>query len=150
MSAIASLTVFDGAATPVSHTFLAESVSRDGKMVIATYKEAVASIPDYAQGRVTIKKTKLGSGVTRVSVRAEIPVMEAINAQNSSGYTAAPKVAYIDAAEYVQYCHERSTVAGRRLVRQLLTNIQGNVAVSVAPVATGPVPELTDLLVTPT
>lgn len=150
MSAIANLIAFDGQSTPISHTFVADSVARDGTTVMASYKEATAGVPDYAQGRVMIKKTKLGSGVFRVSHRVELPVMEAINAQNSSGYTAPPKVAYVDTVEIVGFYHERSVIANRRSARQLAINIAGGIATTVTPVVVGPVPELFDLLVTPT
>lgn len=150
MSAIASLVAFDGQSTPVSHTFLAESVARDGANKVATYKEATAGVPDYAQGKVTISHRKLGSGVNRVSVRVEIPVMESVSGQNASGYTAAPKVAYVDTVEQTGFFHERSVIAGRRSVRQLCTNIMGNVTTSVAAATSGPASELFDTLIAPT
>lgn len=150
MSAIANLVAFDGQSTPVSHTFVAESVARDGSSVIATYKEATAGVPDYAQGRVTIKRNKLGSGVTRASVRVELPVMESVSGQNAAGYTAAPKVAYVDTVELVGFYADRSTIAGRRGVRQLAINIAGSIATSVAAATTGPIPELFDALIAPT
>lgn len=73
--------------------------------------------------------------------------MEAINAQNSSGYTAPPKVAYIDTVEIVGYFHERSTIAGRRLARQIAVNVAGNVSTTVAAATAGPVAELMDQLI---
>lgn len=144
----ANITVFDGAGTPVSHTLVGESVSRlpDGT-IEAVWKESLAGLPDYAQIRVTTQKRKLPSGVTRTSVRVSIPVMEAINAQNSSGYTAAPKVAYVDQVDLVDWAHERSTVTGRRLARQMLLNLGGGIATTVTPVTTGPAPELIDQLI---
>lgn len=151
MSAIANIVAFDGQSTPVSHTFVAESVAREGKdTVVASYKEAIAGVPDYAQGRITIKRQKLGSGVTRASVRVELPVMESVSGQNASGYTAAPKVAFIDTVEVVGYYHDRSTIAGRRGVRQLATNVMNNISTSVAAATAGPVPELFDTLIAPT
>lgn len=150
MSAIANITVFDGQSTPVSHTFVAESVSRAGNDVIATYKEAIAGVPDYAQGRITLKRSKLGSGVTRSSVRVEFPVMESVSGVNAAGYTAAPKVAYVDAVEVINYGHERSVIAGRRSARQTAINLAGNISTSVAAATSGPVPELFDTLVAPT
>lgn len=150
MSAIANIVAFDGQVTPVSHTFVAESIAREGNTSTASYKESAVGVPDYAQGRVTIKKTKLGSGVTRVSTRVELPVMEAVNAQNSAGYTAAPKVAFVDTVEVIGYYHERSTIIGRRSSRQLALNVAGNISTTVAPVITGPVPEAIDTLIMPT
>jgi len=152
MAQLANITVFDGAATPVTHTLVGEDIQRDPKTgtVIARYKESLAGVPDYAQIRLTLTKRKLPSGVFRVSARAEVPIMESIAGQNSMGYTAPPKVAYTDTVEAVGYFHERGVVNGRRLVRQLCTNVLGSIATSVAPITTGPVPELFDQLLMPT
>lgn len=150
MAAIANLVAYDGQSTPIIHTFLPESVARDGKDVVATYKEATAGVPEYAQGRVTIRKSRFKSGVVKTSVRAEFPVMESVSGVNAAGYTAAPKVAYVDVCEVINYAHDRSTIAGRRGIRQLALNIAGNVITSVAPVTTGPAPEAIDLQIAPT
>jgi hypothetical protein len=147
---MANVTVFDGATTPVSHTLVGEQIEKlaDGT-VKASYKESLTGVPDYAQVRLTLTKRKLPSGVFRCTSRAEVPVMESISGQNSSGYTAPPKVAYVDTVETVGYFHERGTLAGRRLARQLAVNVMGSISTSVAPVTTGPIPELFDQLVMP-
>jgi hypothetical protein len=150
MSAIANLVAFDGAATPVSHTFTPISVSRDKGAVIAEYREALTGVPAYAQPRVTVKLEKLKSGVYRGEVRVVVPVMEAILNQNAAGYTAAPKIAYENTSVQVGYFHERSDILGRRLVRQLAVNVANGITTTVTPTTTGPVPELFDLLVAPT
>lgn len=148
MSAQANITVFDGASTPVSHTLIGEGIERlpDGSL-IATWKESNASVPDYAQVRVKATKKKLPSGVFRVAVRVEVPVMESVSGQNAAGYTAPPKVAYVDTVEIVGYFHERSVLTGRRLARQLAVNLGGNISTSVTPVSTGFCPELFDQLI---
>jgi len=150
MSAIANITVYDGAATPVSHTLNAISVARDGSEVTAEYREMLASVPAYAQVRATVKISLLKSGVYKTEIRTVVPVMEAILNQNAAGYTAAPKVAYEDTISTVSFFHPRSTVTDRRLARQLHINILGNISTSVAAVTTGPAPELIDQLVAPT
>ncbi len=144
----ANITVFDGAGTPVTHTLVGEGVERlsDGTLK-ATWKESLSGVPDYAQIRAIMTKRKLPSGVFRVSTRVEVPVMEAVNGQNSSGYTAPPKVAYVDTTEAVGYYHERSVVTGRRLSRQIMINLMGNISTSVTPATTGPAPELFDQLI---
>jgi hypothetical protein len=151
MSQLADITVYDGASTPVSHTLVGEQVERlaDGS-IKASYKESLTGVPDYAQVSTVVTKRKLKSGVFRVSARVEVPVMESISGQNSSGYTAAPKVAYVDTVEMVGYFHERGTISSRRLARQLAVNVMGSIATSVTPVTTGPVPELFDKLLMPT
>lgn len=150
MSAIANIIAFDGASTPVSHTLVPISVAREKDSVVADWSEQLAGLPIEAQVRVKATKTSMKNGIVRTSTRVEVPVMEAIGAQNAAGYTAAPKVAYIDTVEIVSYAHPRSTITGRRLVRQLAINIAGSISTSVAPVATGPVPELVDGLISPT
>jgi len=150
MSQLANIIAFDGAATPVTHTFVGEQVAPDvDKSIVASWKESAAGVPDYAQIRVVERKKRLPNGIFRVSMRVEVPVMESISGQNSSGYTAPPKVAYVDTTELVGYYSERSLIAGRRLSRQLCINIAGNVSTSVAPVSTGPAPELFDQLIMP-
>lgn len=148
MAQQANITVFDGAATPVSHTLVGEGVQRlaDGSLQ-ASWKESLTGVPDYAQIRVIAAKKKLKSGVYAVSFRVEVPVMESISGQNSAGYTAAPKVAYVDTTELRGFYHERSLVTGRRLSRQMVVNLGGNISTSVTPVTTGFLPELFDQLI---
>lgn len=149
MSGITNIVAFDGADTPVIHTFIPESVVRDKGEITATYREQLADVPVYAQPSVVLKMKRMGSGVYRVSSRVSVPVMEAVGAQNSAGYTAAPKIAYVDTAENIGYFHERSTISGRRLVRQLSVNIANGVTTSVAPNTNKVVSELFDQLVAP-
>lgn len=151
MSGISNVVAYDGLNTPVLHTFLPVSVSREGSnKVRADWREAITGVPTSAQPRLAISLEKLKSGVYRAERRLVVPVMEAINGQNSSGYTAAPKVAHELTDVRTSFFHERSDIGGRRLVRQLGNNIDGNVTTSVVPVATGPIPELFDLLICPT
>lgn len=150
MSQMANITVFDGAATPVSHTLIPISVSREKDEAVAVYREANASVPAYAQVSATFRLKRMASGVYRANARTEVPVMESVSGQNSAGYTAAPKVAYIDTYDISGFFHERSTITGRRLARQLAVNIAGGITTSVTPVTTGPFAELFDLLVMPT
>lgn len=144
----ANITVFDGAATPVSHTLVGEGIERlsDGTLK-ATWKESLSGVPDYAQIRYTQLKKKLPSGVFIVVGRVEVPVMESVSGQNASGYTAPPKVAYVDTVDIVGKFHERGVVTGRRLARQLAVNLAGNISTSIAPVTTGPLPEMVDQLI---
>lgn len=150
MSAIANIVVFDGAATPVSHTLLPVSVTRDNGKVTAFYRENATGVPTIGQVNCTLSISQSKAGIYKVENRTVVPVMEAIAGQNSAGYTAAPKVAYENTVITTGFFHERSDSTGRRLVRQLALNIDGAVSTSVAPVSTGPIPELFDLLIAPT
>lgn len=151
MSAIVNLVAFDGAAAPVSHTFLPLGITNTGGEILASYLESTSGTPLYASPTVTIGRSKrLKSGVYRSVVTVDVPVMESVLNQNAMGYTAAPKVAYVDKVQVVQFAHERSTVASRRLARQLAINIVNGVTVTTAPILVGPVAELFDLGVAPT
>jgi hypothetical protein len=150
MSQIANIAVYDGAATPVLHTLIPVSVTRESGKVTAEYRENAASVPTIAQVTCTLSLSVSKNGVYKVENRTVVPVMETVSGQNAGGYTAAPKIAYSNTVVTTGFFHERSDSAGRRLVRQLALNIDGNVGTSVAPVTTGPIPELFDLLVAPT
>ena len=150
MSTQANITVFDGASTPVSHTLLAVGTKADELVGDqAFYRAGLTGVPIGANVRVTLIRKKLKSGVIRSEIRAEVPVMESISGQNAAGYTAPPKVAFTDSCSIVSYSSPRSTVASKRLCRQLALNIAGNISTSVTPVTTGPGPELLDLEIVP-
>lgn len=149
MSAIANIVAFDGAATPVAHTFVPQSVTREKNKITAFYKEAVTTVPDAAQGRITLSMEKLPSGIYKVESRVEIPVMEAIAGNNSSGYTAPPKVAYVDTIQSTGFFADRSTITDRRIARGVSNNVMSGVSTTVALVLTGPIAELFDQLVMP-
>lgn len=150
MSNIANIVVYDGAATPVSHTLVPVSVTREKNKITAQWREQLAAVPTEAQVTCTASLEKLASGVYKAEVRTEVPVMETVSGQNAAGYTAAPRVAYVNTVITTGFFHPRSDVAGRRLVRQLAVNVDGNVSTSVAAATTGPIPELFDQLVAPT
>lgn len=150
MSAISNIVAFDGAATPVVHTFVPISVTRENtQRITAEWRETGLAVPVMAQPRITLALEKLKSGNYKAEQRVVVPVMEAVGSQNAAGYTAAPKVAYEDTILTVGFYSPRSTSTGKRLVRQLATNIFNGVATTVAPVATGPVAELFDQLIMP-
>lgn len=137
MAAQAPLTVFDGANTPLSHTFAEDGAFREVNNITAHWKELSASLPAEALNRITFRQQKQKNGIVRCAVRVEFPVMESVSGVNAQGYTAAPRVAYVETAEYVSYVHTRSTELGRRIVRQVLLNLMGNIATSVAPATAG-------------
>jgi hypothetical protein len=151
MGAIVNITVFDGAASPVSHTLNAISVvSQPDGSVQATWREALAGVPAYANVQVTAKYQPLKSGVTRVESVVEVPVMESVSGNNAQGYTAAPKVAYVNTIRRIGLFHQRSTVTDRRLARMIDTNLSNNVSTTFAAATTGPMPDLFDSLTCPT
>jgi hypothetical protein len=150
MAAIGAITVFDGAATPVSHTLQPVSVTRERGQVVAYWREALASIPTEAQVWATAELSNLPNGVTKEIFTVGVPVMETVTNQNAAGYSAAPKLAFTDKMVFTAFSSKRSTVTSRRLARQILVNIANNVSTSVAAATTGPLPDLVDQLFAPT
>lgn len=150
MSAIANIVAYDGAGTPVQHTFLPISVTREGTgKIVAEWRETGLAVPMMAQPRIAISLERLKSGNYKAIQRTTVPVMEAVGSQNAAGYTAQPKVAFEDTVEITGFYSPRSVSTGKRLVRQLACNVFNGVATSVAPVTTGPIAELFDQLMMP-
>lgn len=151
MAQQAAITVFDGATTPVSHTLqpVDNKVLKDGTRV-AVWRENNLSLPVEAQVRVEMYQRDFPSKVVETRAVVVVPVMESISGQNASGYTAAPKVAYEDRAELRVLAHRRSTVASRRLCKQILLNLANNIATTVTPVSAGVVDECAVQLFMPT
>jgi hypothetical protein len=138
MAAIATITVFDGAATPVQHDLLAVSVTRQGGKITAQWREQVTTVPTEAQVWMSLSQETQKGGIVRTDAVIGVPVMESILNQNSAGYTAAPKLAYTDKNAWTNFAHPRSTVVSRRLAKQLMTNVSNNVTTSVAASSSGP------------
>lgn len=135
MAALADLAVYDGESTPVLHTFVADHVEYTGSDLIATWQEKVVGVPEYAQGTIVLTRRKASSGMVRVGMKVNLPVMESVSGQNLSGYTAAPKVAYVDSYEGVQWVHSRSLAIGRQNAKSIFRYLISN-AVATTPAIT--------------
>lgn len=121
MSAIASITINDGAATPVAHTF------NPITSVPPVYRENQASLPVVGQGVLRILSTAdAGSGLSKVRLVLELPALETATAQNSAGYTAAPKVAYTHKVDATIFLPSRGTAQQRKDLRTLFMNALSN------------------------
>lgn len=149
MSAQANIIAFDGAPAPVSHTFTPIGTKSDALLGDQAYwRENLTSVPINANAKVSTFSKKLKSGMNRLEIRVEVPVMESVSGNNAAGYTAAPKIAFVDQVSLVSYYHDRSAIANRRLARMLLVNIANNISTSVAAATTGPASELMDVGIT--
>jgi hypothetical protein len=138
----ANLTVFDGATTPVSHTLKTDGVNRVGDLITASWRETNSAVPDGAQIRFTQMKQKLRSGTVKNTSRVEVPVMESVAGQNAQGYTAAPKVAFVDRFEFSNFSSTRATGYGKRVAMQILLNLLNNVSVTTPAISAGICAEL--------
>lgn len=133
MANIADFTVYDGEATPVAHVLKAIEAARENGANVALWRENLAGVPEEGQVRMLSSLKKLKSGVFVPSLRLIFPKMEQASGQNSSGYTAPPKVAYEDTIVVTGYFNPRSTTQGRLNVSWAMSNILRGVASTTTP-----------------
>lgn len=118
MSQIASITINDGKATPVAHTF------NPTQSVPPTYNEnGVANQPVIGESTVTINlKRGNGDAVNRARITLRIPVLETTSGGTYSGYEAPPKVAYFNQITVEALLPNRSTPDQRKDLRVMMAN----------------------------
>lgn len=116
MSQIATVTIDDGQATPVTHTF--EPVQ---SAPVAVWRENDVTLPIAGQGSLTLGLARQRD-LFKLRLELELPVMEEAVDANSSGYTAAPRVAHIVRADVRMFAHVRSLPDQRNDLMELLAN----------------------------
>lgn len=136
MPAFAALTINDGQATPVAHTFSPARIDEKG----------VASFYDRSGGiaigftRLTVRLTepvspKAGTAsnamarVYRATITADVPVLESTSAATGSGIAPAPTVAYVHSSRMTLDCPERGTLANRNDLIAYSANALGNATI---------------------
>lgn len=118
MAAIAPITVNDGQATPVAHTFAPISVNPP------VYREnGDAAVPLVGEKEIVISLKKASGSVQRAVVTLRVPVLETQSGSSYSGYEAPPKVAYYMQANLEFLLPQRSTGAQRKDLRVLAANL---------------------------
>jgi len=128
---------------------VAIGVYREKGKTTALWRDSVATLPAQAQVSLTVTSETLKSGVMKVESRWAIPVMEAVAGQNAAGYTAAPKIAYVNTLIATGLYHERSDLNGRKATRQLMINFMNNISTNQGPANGGVYQPLIDSLVMP-
>lgn len=126
MSAIASITINDGQAVPVAHTF--NPVQTEP----ATFHEnGSSSIPVVGESAVAISlKRGNGDAVNRAKITLRIPVLETTSGGTYAGYEAPPKVAYYMQANVELLLPNRSTPDQRKDLRVMVSNLLQDLMVS--------------------
>lgn len=126
MAAIANIVINDGQATPVAHTFYPQASDPD-----AVYRESLSGIALIGNGtlKATVKLSAAAEGLNRVRLVLALPALETVTAQNSAGYTAAPKVAYTNTVSMDFILPNRGTAAQRKDLRVLASNLLLNAQV---------------------
>jgi hypothetical protein len=119
MSAITSVVINDGQVAPVEHTYLPVQSAPT-----CLWRENDVTLPIAGQGNIALSLTKQKQ-IYKIRLQVELPVLEEAVDANSSGYTAAPKVAHIVRADVNLFAHARSLPDQRNDLMELLMNALG-------------------------
>lgn len=125
MSAIQNITVADGKGTPQDHELIPVTAGTN-----ASWRENASGLPLVGQMTLVSALKTTSNGINRVKLVLDIPALETVTAANSSGYTAAPKVAYSNRVVIEFVLPSRGTDDQRRDLRVMLSNLLQNDTVS--------------------
>lgn len=117
MSQIGNIVINDGKATPVAHTFNPVQSSP-----IAIYREALSTLPLIGNAVIELRPSMQGD-LNKVKIVLAVPVLETQTGANAQGYTAAPKVAYVNKVNMEFFLPSRGTGDQRKDLRVLASNL---------------------------
>lgn len=124
MSAIATITIADGKGTPANHVF---NPIKSGERSL--YRTSDGALPLIGQETIQTTVKDLNAQLKSVVIVMGLPALETATAANSSGYTAAPKVAYENKVKIEFFLPNRGLPAQRTDLRVLLKNLLTNAAI---------------------
>jgi hypothetical protein len=135
MPAVAAITLANGEATPVNHTF--NPLGQDVKTGIWWFEDqsprvtATSSLGYPRLGVRTKREAEVVPGqsakntVTRVELTIALPQLETLGT-SSSGFTPAPQVAYVDRSQHVFILSSRDGLADRKDALAYAKNLLAN------------------------
>lgn len=124
MAAIGNIVINDGQAAPVAHTFF--PVTSGPKTL---WRENISNLNILGQGTISLDYVHKAE-LHKLRLALRLPALEVVTGSNSSGYSAAPKVAYINTFSADIILPSRSTAAQRKDLRVLLSNLLLNAIVA--------------------
>lgn len=128
MSAIAALTLADGASTPVNHTFSPVNIDQAGVAKWADRSGGIAlGFPVVSLSLRTPSKT---SRNFRLTAKVVTPVLEVTSPSTSTGIQPAPTLAYNVTANVDIVLPERTTVQQRKDLAAFLKNFLANAVIT--------------------
>nr|APG77230.1 hypothetical protein [Hubei levi-like virus 7] len=112
MTAIAALTLKDGQATPVNHTFAPVNIDQQG---VAKWADRVGGIAvGFPTVSFSMRVPTKASRMYRVTAKVTLPVLEQTSASTATGIQPAPTKAYDLMCNIEFVLPERSTEAQRK------------------------------------
>lgn len=121
MTAFVNITLNDGQATPVAHTFAARRITEG----IAKWQDVSSGVAvGFPTVTASLREPVKGSKVPvyRAEIVITVPKLETVNASTYNGITPAPTKAYDCVAKLTLLLPERSETAVRKDMRAYLAN----------------------------
>jgi hypothetical protein len=130
MSAIAALTIADGQATPVNHTFNPVNIDPAG---IAKWADRSGGIAlGYPVVTFSLRSPSKSSRNFKLTAKVVTPILEVTSPSTATGIQPAPTKAYDLLATIDMVLPERSTVAQRKDLLAYLKNFLANAVMTAA------------------
>lgn len=130
MPAIAALTIADGQATPVNHTFSPVNIDSSG---IAKWADRSGGIAlGYPVVTFSQRPPVRGSRNYKMIVKVSLPVLEQTSASTATGIQPAPTLSYALSGTMELVMPERSTLAQRNDLLAYVRNMMANATVVTA------------------
>lgn len=132
MAALAALTINDGQATPVAHTFGPVGGSANP----VTYTDKATGVPiGFPVIRISSReplrvKSGVANGMYKQRVTVDLPVLEVTSPNTGTGIQPAPTVAYTLTADVVISLPERSSLQNRKDLMAYLKNLLAHATVT--------------------
>lgn len=123
MSAIASMSINDGQATPVAHTFAPVNVNQDGVAFWADRASGIAL--GYGKISMSLREPTAQSRMYKLTAKIVTPVLEVTSPSTSTGIQPAPTKAYDLTCNVDILLPERSSLTERK---NLIAYVRGMLA----------------------
>lgn len=128
MSAIATLTLADGAATPVNHTFAPVNIDQAGVAKWADRSGGIAL--GFPVVSLSLRSPSKTSRNFRLTAKVVTPVLEVTSPSTATGIQPAPTLAYNVTANIDIVLPERSTVQQRKDLAAFMKNFLANAVIT--------------------
>jgi hypothetical protein len=130
MTAIAAITLADGAATPVNHTFSPVNIDQAG---VAKWADRVGGIAlGFPVITFSLRNPTKSSRVYKVTAKVVVPVLEVTSPSTATGIQPAPTLAYNLTGNLEMVLPERSTQAQRDDLRAYMKNFLASAVITAA------------------
>lgn len=137
MAARTPITINDGAATPVAHTFSPATVIDERGMSLATFEDRIGGIPvGYPVVSISMRRPSKTLSNYKVVLKIDVPTLETISNSTASGILPAPKAAYSNLVNVEFVMNQRSPVQSRKDLLAYARNLLAHAVVTSAVVDT--------------